>query len=430
MVSTPAGYIGALGFSADLAAVSKRIGLPPCELRDNFDVGRFEARSKQCLHSSVGAPTRHPVYGRPKRSNARKMLRPVATRGAIDPQTRERQLKAGIIRIAALLAAAMVVVQAGAQTIPIGNNLPPEIAAAIKSAPLTQSLIPISGTEKFSQQIIKADEISFAEGSRLVLTNLNAPWVVVAARRIKFAKPESYSTLLRDPSIQSAAAGAVGTTGARGADHPGETGRRGNDGYPGGPGGPGGNGQTMKLPIVYLVVGDIRDPKGSVPPGLLSLVVNLRGVDGGDGGIGGAGGGGGNAGNGKEGAAGPFDCREGGGPGGTGGAAGPGGSGGNAGAGGNGADLVLVVTQKAYDVLSYARINNVGGAAGQPGRAGNPGKPGNGGAGAGSNGFCKATSPGASGGYPPASNSGAPAADGNKGSVTAAILPSVDPLFP
>jgi hypothetical protein len=316
------------------------------------------------------------------------------------------------------------------QPIPLGS-LPAEIAAAIKTAPLTQSLIPISGDEHFSQQIIKADEISFAEGAKLTLTNPNAPWLVIAAQRMKFAKPESYSIIQRDPSKLQANRGSDGAAGANGADHPGETNRTGNSGYPGAAGGPGQHGATLQLPTLYLIVGELLDPKGKVPPGFLSLVAIMRGIDGGDGGTGGRGGNGGRAGNGKEGATHAFDCGEGGGPGGTGGAAGPGGQGGNAGNGGNGGDIVLVTTKPSYDVLSFVRINNVGGRAGTPGRGGDVGTPGPGGKGAGANGWCKATGDGAPGPFPSPFNlgSGLPAVDGQKGNVTAVILPSIGPLF-
>jgi hypothetical protein len=337
-------------------------------------------------------------------------------------------------RVAHLAATVLVILGAtptsAQQAIPIGN-LPSEIAAAVKAAPLTKTLIPISGEEKFNQQIIKADEISFADGAKMTLTNMNVPWIVVAAQRLKFLKPDAYSIIQRDPAKLSGSPGIQGAAGGNGADNPGETNRTGNPGYPGNPGGPGSQGETKQLPEVYLVVGELLDPKGQIPPGFLNLVMIFRGVDGGDGGVGGRGGNGGRAGNGKEGATSAFDCKEGGGPGGTGGAAGAGGQGGDAGNGGNGSDLVIVTTKSSYEVLSFARINNIGGRTGQPGRGGNPGTPGAGGAGAGSNGWCKATGPGAPGAYPSPVNlgDGKPGVDGQKGTVTAVILPSIGPLL-
>ena len=178
---------------------------------------------------------------------------------------------------------------ASAQQIPTLGTLPSEIAAAIRAAPLTQSLIPVSGDERFDQQIIKADEISFAEGARITLTNLDVPWIVVAAQRIKFAKPDTYSIIQRDPSVLTGPRGADGAAGSTGADHPGETDRTGNTGYTGGPGGPGRGGGSKSLPTNYLVVGSLQEPKGPIPPGLLNLVIAFRGLDGGDGGTGSSG---------------------------------------------------------------------------------------------------------------------------------------------
>jgi hypothetical protein len=92
---------------------------------------------------------------------------------------------------------------------------------------------------------------------------------------------------------------------------------------------------------------------------------------------------------------------------------------------------VIVTTKNTYEVLSFIRINNVGGRAGQPGRGGLPGTPGLGGGGAGRNGYCGATSGGPSGGSPSPSNlgEGAPAVDGPKGSAIAVIMPSLESLF-
>ncbi|XUM23110.1 hypothetical protein ACRAVF_06765 [Bradyrhizobium oligotrophicum S58] len=189
------------------------------------------------------------------------------------------------LRLMACSALLLPSVALAQQQIPTGS-LPPDIAAAIKAAPLTQTLIPISGEEKFAQQIIKADEISFAAGAKLTLTGLNYPYIVVAAQRIKFANPDTYSIIQRDPQAV-AAVGSDGPAGPNGADNPGETNRTGNPGYPGGPGGPAVAGQTRQLPDVYLVAGELSDPKGPIPAGLLNLVLLFRGIDGGDGGTGG-----------------------------------------------------------------------------------------------------------------------------------------------
>lgn len=60
---------------------------------------------------------------------------------------------------------------------------------------LTQTLILISGEEKYSQQIIKSYQIAFSEVARISLTNLDAPSIVLAAQRIKVTKPGAYSII-------------------------------------------------------------------------------------------------------------------------------------------------------------------------------------------------------------------------------------------
>lgn len=311
------------------------------------------------------------------------------------------------------------------------GEIPPEVVEALKRAPVTRTIIPIRGNEEFGEQVVKADEIVFSEGSALTLTNLQAPWIVVAAKRIKFNDPERWSYIRRSPAAEGGATGTQGATGNKGADEGGETGRTGNPGHPGGPGGPGGSGGTVQMPDIYIVAGEFLDPSGPLPAGLLNMVLFFPGLDGGTGGEGGRGGGGGRGGPGKEGATSLFDCKEGGGPGGRGGDGGSGGRGGDGGAGSAGGRLTYVTTKTGAEVLSYVRVNNVGGRGGIAGRGGAPGTPGGGGPGARANGFCRGTSSGPAGGYPTPVNlgGGANGGDGDKGSVTAIIVPSVDPLF-
>jgi hypothetical protein len=325
---------------------------------------------------------------------------------------------------AGLLFASSFVVQA--QQMPIGGGnsdfikrdvsanantltpeIPKEVADSIKSAPVIRSVIPITGSESFGQQIIKADEIVFDAGSRLVVTNLKAPWIAIAARRIKFRDPLSYSFIERDMSVRSGAVGRAGTIGQRGADDLGETNRRGNDGHPCGTGGNGTPGERLQLPTIFIIAEQLLDDRNQeIPAGLLNLGVLARGIDGGSGGPGGAGGDGGNAGNGKEGADTPFECREGPGPGGNGGTAGMGGRGGDGGIGGNGATIIFVSLQRGADTFSYSRVNNQGGLGGLGGRGGSPGQPGRGGGGAGRNGWCGPSGPGSPGGFPAPVNLG------------------------
>jgi hypothetical protein len=311
------------------------------------------------------------------------------------------------------------------------GEIPPEVADALKRAPVTRTIIPIKGVEQFGEQVVKADEIVFSEGAVMTLTNLQAPWIVVAAKRIKFNDPDRWSHIRRDPSAEGGATGTQGATGSKGADEGGETNRTGNPGHPGGPGGPGSAGGAARMPDVYIVAGEFLEPSGPLPAGLLNMVLFFPGMDGGTGGEGGRGGNGGRGGPGKEGATSLFDCKEGGGNGGRGGDGGSGGRGGDGGAGSQGGRLTYVTTKAGAEILSYVRVNNVGGRGGIAGRGGAPGTPGGGGPGARSNGYCRATSSGPAGGYPNPVNlgGGENGRDGDKGTVTAIILPSVDPLF-
>ncbi|WP_085970625.1 hypothetical protein [Bradyrhizobium elkanii] len=311
-------------------------------------------------------------------------------------------------------------------------DIPKDVIAAIKSAPAIKSVIPISGSESFAQQIIKADEIQFDSGAHLVFTNLSAPWVAVVAHRFKFRDPLAYSYVERDLSVRAGADGGTGALGARGADDLGETNRRGNDGHPGGPGGPGGNGLTLQLPTLYLIAEQLLDNTNKeIPAGTLNLAVLVRGIDGGNGGIGGRGGDGGRAGNGKEGATSPFDCKNGPGPGGNGGTAGTGGRGGAGGNGGNGGTIYFLALQPASDTFSYSRVNNQYGIAGNVGRGGPPGSPGPGGGGAGRNGWCGPSGPGNPGGYPNPVNlgDGSPGQNGEKGEMYVITLKDLGPFF-
>lgn len=55
-------------------------------------------------------------------------------------------------------------------------DIPSDVVDAIKNAQVI-SLIPINAEERFSEQVIKADEIIFGPNSRMILEGLNHPWV-------------------------------------------------------------------------------------------------------------------------------------------------------------------------------------------------------------------------------------------------------------
>ncbi|MGZ0703535.1 hypothetical protein [Pseudomonas piscis] len=308
--------------------------------------------------------------------------------------------------------------------------LPPEIAKAIKDAPLTRTIYPVSGEESFTGQILKADELVFQQDSRLVLKSLEAPWIVIAAKKWKFLKPNSPTKIERDRYV-SVQNGADGDTGPNGANGTGEVNRQGNPGAPGLPGGPGTDGESKNLPVIYLIAGEISSPDGEPKPGFINLNLIVRGINSGSGGKGGLGGNGGKGAPGKEGATSAFDCKEGPGRGGRGGNAGQGGQGGQGGNGGNGADIVIVSTQAGLELFSYANIVNAGGQGGSAGVPGRVGVYGAGGRAAGSNGWCKPGQPGAVGEYPDPISLGTrgDGAEGAKGSVTAIQVTDVSDLL-
>ncbi|ARO31723.1 hypothetical protein NXC14_CH03838 [Rhizobium sp. NXC14] len=241
-------------------------------------------------------------------------------------------------------------------------DIPGEVLDAIKNASVI-SVIPINSEESFGQQVIKADQIVFAPGSRMVLKGLNYPWIAVVTKQLRFSDPSQFSFIMRDPAVVSAADGNAGTTGSKGLDGTGEVNRQGNPGLAGQDGTAGEPGATQQLPTIYIIAGEILDPGGAIP-GFLNFGISVAGINGGDGARGGTGGAGGPGARGKEGASSLFDCKEGPGRGGRGGDGGRGGRGGDAGNGGNGANIVYVTLADGMQVLSYARVNDRGGLAG------------------------------------------------------------------
>lgn len=312
----------------------------------------------------------------------------------------------------------------------LGKALPPDVLEAIKKATDVKKIFPVNPNEKFAGQVLRADEIVFAPGATLTLTNLNVPFIVIAAKRWKFADATVTTKIERDPSVrpQPGADGGVGNNGANGQ---GEVNRRGNDGGAGTVGGLGGDGESKVMPHIYLVSGDMTTPKGEPLPGFLRLTLLALGIDGGNGGSGGKGGSGGQGARGKEGATSGFDCKEGPGQGGTGGVAGQGGQGGKGGSATDGAEITVVGTKPVTELFSYARIFNDGGYGGRAGRPGAPGQVGRGGSNAPGNGWCKSGQPGDAGGYPEPIDQGSrgPGKDGIKGETTLITVKDLSPIF-
>ncbi|WP_158638032.1 hypothetical protein [Sphingomonas ginsenosidivorax] len=300
--------------------------------------------------------------------------------------------------------------------------LPDEVRAALIGMTKVETLFPVDGSEPFAGTVLKADVVSFSPGSELVLQNVSAPYIVIAARDVKF--PDATSSYRIRFVDAPAADGVDGPDGARGANGQGEQNFNGRPGAAGATGQPGGTGTTHALPHVYFIVDHFsvaNDPK----PRSINLSLKLRGVTGGDGGRGGAGGDGGDGAEGKKGSDGVFDCKHGGGDGGRGGDGGSGGPGGGGGQGGDGAALTFVSTSLGVSQFGYASILNQGGSGGGNGAGGRAGRPGYGGPGGHGSVHCGGGHGGSAGTRRAPGADGPDGARGQKGVVELISVPSV-----
>ena len=285
-----------------------------------------------------------------------------------------------------------------------------------------QDIFSVAETVKFDGQILKADEIVFAPNSVLELTNLEYPWIIIIADKIKFTAPLKKAIIRRNFDV-FAASGVRGSQGANGSNGT-RSGRHGTTGGAGESGEKGGAGETKQLPKVYIVTNSVIGQESEQAPDFINLKLIFPGVDGGNGGTGGIGGNGGRGGNGRDGSDGPFDCRSGAGDGGNGGIAGKGGQGGDAGNGGNGSDIIFIGSEQALEVLSYSIIINTGGDGGIKGQPGISGSPGSGGNRGNSSTHCGWGDRGKQGAYPsPKDNGyGKEGAEGEKGKVNKYLI--------
>ena len=301
--------------------------------------------------------------------------------------------------------------------------LPAEVRAMLNNEVKVETLFAVDGSETFDGDVLKADVISFARNSELVLRKTDAPVILIAARDVKFPDADA-SYRIRFDDL-AAPGGSDGLDGARGANGDGETNFKGHPGTSGAPGRAGQTGASRSLPTVYLLVG--RFSVGDDPsPSLINLAFKFRGTTGGDGGRGGSGGRGGDGARGHKGSDGPFNCKHGAGEGGRGGDGGKGGAGGNGGRGGDGASLVFVSTPTGTSQFGYTAIMNQGGYGGNSGVPGRAGDPGDGGPGGHGSTFCGGGKGGPSGSRPAAATPGVDGARGNKGTVTMYSVPVLD----
>lgn len=305
----------------------------------------------------------------------------------------------------------------------VQEALPPDVQALLAAGGQRQTLFPVQGKEEWNGTVLKADIISFAPGSELVIKNVTAPAIVIAAREIQFSDESAAYAIRFDPDVV-VDPGSDGADGPDGGDGSGESNYTGNPGASGAPGGAGTAGATRSLPHVYIIA-DHYAVAGHGDPKIVNLALRMRGLPGGDGGRGGAGGNGGYGAQGHGGTDGLGFCRHGGGNGGRGGDGGAGGNGGAGGPGGGGADITFVSTRQGLVQFSYAAILNQGGLGGSGGDRGRGGRAGGGGQmGHGSH-FCGGGHGGPSGNAGPAGTDGANGTSGGKGSVDLIRVPSI-----
>lgn len=278
----------------------------------------------------------------------------------------------------------------------------------------------ISGEVPFDGQVLTAETIVFAPGSRLVLSgsgplgDRSERYVVARTLRVIPGTPPPVITWARDPAVshvpkvlapQKPDPGPIGgVDGAPGG--PGTDGQTGNPGYPG-----------RSAPTLFVLVARVEGGP---------LQVDIRGQDGGAGGEGQPGGDGGSGRSGHPGISGFIDCRSGGQDGGPGGKGGNGGTGGAGGRGGSGGTLVLLSTQPPLAAAQELFEIDVSPGKGGPGGAGGkPGDGGPGGLGGRGSGFCGGGHSGESGLPASGGLSGASGPDGVPGLFATTVLTDV-----
>lgn len=295
----------------------------------------------------------------------------------------------------------------------IKEALPQSVIDKIENTTDITSVFSVGNDEHFSGQVIKANEIVFSENARLTFDNIDAPWIVLVADKIKFQNPNRparitfSSTNISEPSKAS--------NGSNGANANGRNGRHGKPGANGHTGTTGITGKTKNLPHIYIVTKELTSPNGM--PAFAPLAILGNGLRGGKGGKGGNGGNGGKGYSGLKAASGVLDCKRGAGNGGRGGNAGLGGKGGQGGKGGNGVSVTIISTSIANEAFSYIQLLNSGGIGGPGGSPGHNGNSGEGGGMGRGTGHCSGGRSGSRGSIPNPSNLGygSEGTDGSKG---------------
>jgi hypothetical protein len=309
-------------------------------------------------------------------------------------------------------------------------DIPAEVHSAVKAAP-TWDLFPVTGTELFSGQVLKAHKLQFDSGATLQLTRLDLPFLAICTNQILLRAPAVRSNILRNPNFAAAdgvagSSGSAGSSGFAGVPWGAATaGGIGQDGTAGTNGGPGG---TATLPPLYLFAEEVLIHPGS-PMTWFDLALDFSGVRGGAGGAGGPGGSGGNGGKGAPGKSTGFACSSEPGNGGNGGNGGGGGGGAAGGHGSDGGTLFYVGPQTGLDQLAWVKVMNRGGAGGPGGKGGHGGTGGLGGSSGTKTTFCYGGHSGYGGVDGVNGPDGLSGTAGMKGAVRLIVQPSLAELF-
>jgi hypothetical protein len=258
-----------------------------------------------------------------------------------------------------------------------------EIIQQIKATP-KKDLVSIINRFEISERIIRTENLVFHNNSELVFTNYDLPYVVIAAKNLKFNAPLIKSTVKMGEYNLAVLKGEKGATGADGGES-----QAGLDG------GTGTKGNRKDIPDIYLFVENIATDHGELST--FDWQIQFNGLKGGQGGDGGNGGNGGAGRKGRNSSSGPGFCNSGAGGGGNGGNSGRGGQGGEGGDGSEGAIVYLVGTKTTTDRLTYAKFFLEGGAGGEGGTPGLSGQAGSGGAGGNGSRHCSGGSSGSNG---------------------------------
>ena len=297
--------------------------------------------------------------------------------------------------------------------------LPADVLELIKNSENITEVFPVNNGERFSKQVLKADEIIFQPNATLTFTNGDFPFLIIYCTRWKIKDNRFPIVIELDRTIRNSD-GISGAKGIEGANGIGEIDRIGQNGSQGGTGTNGTDGGTRNNPTIYLIFKELKciDNEQNIEDS--KFVLDFDGINGGNGGDGGEGGNGGNGSNGKQGAMGWLECKEGPGRGGHGGDSGIGGKGGNGGVGGNASNINIISNEIDAEVfVNITKFDLRGGFGGRAGRGGRSGKVGRAGRGGPSNGTCGRGSDGNYGNdaNPENLGDGLDGADGQKGRV-------------